>query len=73
MEDKKSISNPRKNKWFHIIITQAVCVSIILIGILITKYFFKSTYKDIKEWYEINIQNDTDINEVLSDGGINEI
>ena len=73
MDAKNTVSSQKKSKWMHIIITQAICVSIILIGILITKYFFKATYSDIKEWYEINIQNDTDINEVLNDGGINEI
>lgn len=72
-EQNEKILKP-DNKWLNIIITQILCVSIILLSIIIMKYFFKGTFNSVKEWYEINICNDTDVNEVLrSDGEENEI
>ncbi len=72
-EQNEQILKP-SSKWLNIIITQIVCVSIILLALLIMKYFFKPTFNSVKEWYEINICNDTDINEVLlSDGDNDEI
>jgi hypothetical protein len=38
---------------------------IILISVLIIKYFFKSTYEDLKAWYKEDICANTDIQEVL--------
>ena len=65
---------PKKSsKWIHITITQLICVVIILLSVLITKFFFKSTYAELKAWYNTNIMNDTDINEVLKDGESYEI
>lgn len=73
MEIPENIITTKKSKWVHIIITQAICVLVILSVVLVTKFFFKNTYKEIKEWYGINILNDTDINEILRDGDANEV
>jgi hypothetical protein len=48
-------------------------VAIILLSVLVTKFFFKDTYSELLKWYNTNIQNETDITEVLKDGGANEI
>lgn len=50
---------------FKIIITQFLCVAV-LIGICIgVKYFFKGTYKELKGWYLSEVCDNTDVNEVL--------
>ncbi len=58
------------NCYFAIVITQCVCVVILLISLICIKYFFKGTYKQLKVFYEKEICSDTDINEVLSDNEI---
>ena len=50
-----------------LIITQAICVLIIILSVITVKYFFGGTYKKILSWYKENICVTTDINEVLSD------
>lgn len=55
----------RANQFINIIIAQAVCVTVILLSVLVLKYFFKGEYKDVKGWYSQEIAMNTDINEVL--------
>ncbi|MEE1239048.1 MAG: hypothetical protein UHO61_03895 [Acutalibacteraceae bacterium] len=65
--DETKNSKP-KSGFFGIIITQSIVTLIILLSVLTVKYFFKSTYSSLKEWYNVNICAETDINEVLDDG-----
>lgn len=51
----------------RLIIAQTVCVLFIIFSVLVIKYFFKGTYKQLARWYNENICVDTDINEVLGD------
>lgn len=53
------------DKLTKIIIAQSICVLIIILSILTTKYFFKSTYKKFVNWYNENVTVTTDVNEVL--------
>ncbi len=69
MENHNQKAVTKNNKWLGIVITQGVCVLIILISLLLMKYFWKDTFASIKNWYHINICNDTDVNEVLFLGG----
>lgn len=46
---------------------------LILLTVLVVKYFFKGTYNQVKEWYSQNICVDTDIEQVISDGETDEI
>lgn len=55
----------RKSRFTEILITQIIAMVIILISVLIVKYFFKSTYDDLKVWYKEEICAVTDVNEVL--------
>lgn len=72
--ENDEILTPKKRDCFpHIIITQSICVVIILLTVLVVKYFFKGTYNQVKEWYSQNICVDTDINQVISDGETDEI
>jgi hypothetical protein len=54
------------NCFINIIITQALCVLIILLAVLLLKYFFKPEFSKLKGWYQKNICNDTYVEEVLS-------
>lgn len=61
-------SQPKKgvNGYFAIVITQCVCVIIILLTVICVKFFFKGTYNQLKSFYDSQICIDTDIDEVLS-------
>lgn len=56
---------PRENMYINIIITQAICVIMILLSVLAVKYLFKGEYKFFKEWYLEEITADTRIEEVI--------
>ena len=53
---------------YKIVITQVICVVLIMACILVVKYFFKSTYIELKNFYEIYICDDTSVEEVLKEG-----
>lgn len=69
METQENTLKEPRGRFTEIVITQCICVAIILISLLVTKYFFKGTYAEIKEWYNENICIGTDINEVLESDG----
>lgn len=52
---------------YRLIIAQTICVAIIILSILFTKYFFKNTYNKFLAWYKENVTVTTDVNEVLGD------
>ncbi|MBR2488937.1 MAG: hypothetical protein IKB45_00535 [Clostridia bacterium] len=54
-----------KSQFANIIIVQAVFIAIILITVIITKYFFDDIYSDLKAFYTEQICSETDINEVI--------
>ena len=56
------------NIWFKIIVTESICVGIIILGLFVIKYFFKSEFNTLTKWYEQSITADTSINEVLKGG-----
>ncbi len=54
-------------EWFYkTVIVESVCVLIILISIIIMKYFFKSAFLEVEKFYTQEILSDTKIEEVLS-------
>lgn len=69
MEENEIILQKPKNRLADIIITQAVCVIIILLTLTVIKYFFKSHFEEIKKWYNLHICSDTNISEILSSDG----
>ena len=54
------------NCFSAIIITQCICVAIIIFALLGLKLCFKKEFLKARNWYIQNICVDTDINEVLS-------
>lgn len=74
--DEIDIIKPEvSDKSAQIIIVQAICVALIILTVVVIKYFFKDTYADIKEWYSKNICVETSVSEVLEsmDGGTDEV
>lgn len=73
MEDIENAENmPRKTGKSVIaalITAQAVCTVIILIAVIVMKYFFGGYYKTVKKWYDKNFCAETSISEVLEDSG----
>ncbi len=54
-------------EWFYkVVIIESVCVLLVISSVFIIKYFFKSEYPVIQEFYKIEIMSDTDVLEVLS-------
>lgn len=73
METDEIKKTRKRDMFVPIIITQAICITLLLLTVLAVKFFFEGTYKEVKEWYGENVLIDTDINEVLSEGGENEV
>ena len=61
----KEESSHKRNCFINIIITQAICIALVLCSVLIVKYFFKDEYVKVKHWYSENVATNTDIQEVL--------
>ncbi len=66
MDTKEKQKNSTSNCFSAIIITQCICVTVIIFTILGLKLCFKKDFSKAKNWYIQNICVDTDINEVLS-------
>lgn len=50
-----------KNMYVSICITQAICVAVILIAVIIIKFFFSSSFSRLERWCEENIFEQTKI------------
>lgn len=70
MEEREQVEKTviSDRKW-HIFVTEAMCIAVLAVSVLVTKSFFPNTYKKIKNWYEKNICAETTVEEVLSTGG----
>ena len=53
-------------EWFYkTVIAQSICVLIILISVLVIKYFFNGTYQKLAEFHSEYIKSDTSVSEVM--------
>ena len=59
MPEDDSINTKPKNMYAAICIVQAICIVIILIAILIIKFFFSDGFKIFTKWYTENILEET--------------
>lgn len=71
-QDEKVEIKP-KNMYISICATQAVCIAVILIAILIIKIFFTGSFKKIEKWYIKNILDETNISAVFEEEYTSEI
>lgn len=56
-----------KNMYVPICITQAVCVAVILIAVLIIKFFFEGSYVKVQDWCKDNFLEETVISDVFNE------
>lgn len=59
--------NKPKNMYIPICITQAICMAVILIAILIIKFFFEGSYAKLQKWYQKNILDETTVTAVFDE------
>ncbi len=67
MDNQENKQKTTSNCFNAIIITQCICVTVIIFALLGLKLCFKKDFSKAKNWYIQNICVDTDINEVLSE------
>ncbi|MBQ8648452.1 MAG: hypothetical protein IJ470_00085 [Clostridia bacterium] len=60
---------PMKNILMRIIITQVVCVTVLIAVIIVLKLFFGSYYDSVESWYNENIRSQTTVSEILDSSG----
>ena len=62
-----------KNMFVPICIAQTVCISVILITMLIIKFFFDGSYTKLQNWCEYNVLEQTVINDATYEETSSEI
>lgn len=55
-----------------IIIVQAICTVLLLLGILAVRYINKAAFEDIRAFYKKDLLTETSVDEVLGEGEQNE-
>ncbi len=68
-ENKTAESKPSKAKdiLLAVIITEAVCVVIILLGLLFLKYFSAGSFNRLEEFYSEHFLTETSLSEVIKE------
>lgn len=61
---EEEILTPKREMVLPIIITQVVCVAVMIVTVLTVKFFFKDIFKEVKNWYADNMLIDTSISDV---------
>lgn len=56
-----------KNMYVAIATTQTVCIAVILIAVLIIKFFFGDSYKKLEKWYDKNILDQTTVSGIFDE------
>lgn len=56
-----------KNMYVAIAATQAVCIAVILIAVLIIKFFFGDSYAKLEKWYDKNILDETTVSGIFDE------
>ena len=66
MENTENSKISLTHYYISIMITEGICVAILLLSVICMKYFFKSSFVQLKEFYINEICCDTEIDEVLN-------
>ena len=73
MPEENDISKiPPKTEFIPIVITQVICVAVILLGLVAVKYISPKGFEKAGSWCSQNILSETDL-EKMFDGAKNEI
>lgn len=74
MDDQTEIIEIKpKNMFVPICITQAVCIAVVLIAVLVIKFFFNGSYVKLQKWCENNFLEQTVISDVFNEEADSEI
>ncbi|MCQ2478308.1 MAG: hypothetical protein MJ091_03700 [Clostridia bacterium] len=57
----------KKEFLFKISVVQIICVTLILLGVILSKFIFKDEYKKIEKFYKDNLLKDTTVESVIRD------
>jgi len=68
LDENEALGTKKREVFFPFIITQIICVVLIIITLLVTRFFFKDTFAKAKTWYKENFLIDTDIKSVIESG-----
>lgn len=74
MTEKEAVGQIKpKNTFVAVLITQSICVVMIILSVLTVKFFFKAEHKKLAEWYEKNVAAGISAEDVLNKVGSDEI
>lgn len=51
--------------YLNVMITEVICMLVVLLSVITIKYLFKSEFKTLQKWYVEEFCNDTLIEEVI--------
>lgn len=55
-------------EWFYkVVIVQGICVILVLLSVILARYFMPEIFAEMKNFYTKNLTPDTSISEVLND------
>ena len=72
-KDIEAIVGAPRSQFVQINIAAAICMTVIILGVLALKYFSPPLFSDISEWYEEYILDETSTKEVLDGVEIDEV
>ncbi|MBO4692879.1 MAG: hypothetical protein J5659_00590 [Clostridia bacterium] len=72
MSDKIKVNEKAKNMFFSVALTESVLAIVLILSIIVLKFFIKKPYSQLKKWCLKNMTTDINISEIV-DGAKNEI
>ena len=68
MENETEIIKTQpKNTYASIWITQALCIAVLFIAIMVVKFFFANSYTKLQKWCEKNVLEQTVVSDVFDE------
>ena len=67
VSEKENLEKETRSGFVAIVLTQAVCIAVILIAVLIIKFFFGQSFREVQKWYGDNILDETCVSDVFSE------
>ncbi len=55
----------KQGAYLNVMITEVICMLMVLLSVITIKYLFKSEFKTLQKWYVEEFCNDTLIEEVI--------
>lgn len=74
MENETEVIEIRpKNMFVPICIVQAICIALILITVIIIKFFFEGSFSKLQKWCQNNIFEQTEITANFDEETVDEV